>query len=69
MSFQLIVYVINKITTRCITIPLYEFAALTKGKKIAVKLSASRDGPEKSTYRNKEEMKTKEDYPATEKLW
>ena len=40
----------------------------TRGKEFSVKISTSRDGPEKSTE-TKEGMKTQEDYPAAEKSW
>ena len=38
---------------------------ITRRKNFLEKLSTSRDGPEK-VYRNKEGMKTQEDYPAVE---
>ena len=45
-----------------------ECLLLTKGKKLSVKMKCkSRMGLKK--YRNKEGMKTKEDYPAAKKSW
>ena len=41
---------------------------ITMGKKYPVKIDYNQGWACKK-YRNKEEMKTQEDYPATERLW
>ena len=43
-------------------------AIYTRGKKFSVKIKCKQECASKK-YRNKEGMKTQEDYPAAEKSW